>query len=118
MDWNTTVVRTVDLGYEQLLLLESRPRTRIKVIYGGIWLTEEHRPEDVFAGSGEEVELKSRGLAVVEGLGYARVQIAEPPSGWSLVATLVRQARIAMSVIAHRAGVELRGATARLHSAV
>jgi hypothetical protein len=118
MDWNSTVVRTVDLGYEQLLLLESRPRTRIKVIYGGIWLTEEHRPDDVFAGSGEEVALKSRGLAVVEGLGYARVQIAEPPSGWGLLAMLVRQARLAMTGIAHRARVQLRCTATRLHSAV
>ena len=44
MDWGPTLTRTVDLGYEQMLLLESHPRTRIKVIYGGVWLTEEGRP--------------------------------------------------------------------------
>ena len=82
MDWGPTLTRTVDLGYEQMLLLESRPRTRIKVIYGGIWLTEENLTQDVFASSGDEVALKSRGLAVVEGLGYARVQVMEPPAGW------------------------------------
>jgi hypothetical protein len=65
-----------------MLLLESRPCTRIKVIYGGVWLTEEGRPDDVFAKHGEEVALKSHGLAVVEGLGYARVQVSEPPLGW------------------------------------
>lgn len=118
MDWNSTVVRTVDLGYEQLLLLESRPRTRIKVVYGGIWLTEQNSPEDVFATSGEEVALKSRGLAVVEGLGYARVQVAEPPSGWGLAAAWLRQARIALSSITHRAAAQLRGTAARIHSAV
>lgn len=79
MDWNATTVRTVDLGYEQMLLLEGRPRTKVKVIYGGIWLTEEGSPQDVFAATGDEVALKSRGLAVVEGLGYARVEVMEAP---------------------------------------
>jgi hypothetical protein len=82
MDWGPTLTRTIDLGYEQMLLLESRQGARIKVIYGGVWLTEEGRPDDVFAASGDEVALKSRGLAVVEGLGYARVQVSEPPLGW------------------------------------
>jgi hypothetical protein len=82
MNWGPTLTRTVDLGYEQMLLLESRPRTRIKVIYGGIWLTEENLTQDVFASSGDEVALQSRGLAVVEGLGYARVQVTEPHTGW------------------------------------
>src|SRR4029434_5314466 len=82
MDWGPTLTRTVDLGYEQMLILESRPRTRIKVIYGGVWLTEEGLPHAVFASSGDEVALKSHGLAVVEGLGYARVQVSEAPLGW------------------------------------
>jgi hypothetical protein len=81
MDWGPTLVKTVDLGYEQMLVLESHPRTRIKVIYGGIWLTEENLAQDVFASSGDEVALKSRGLAVVEGLGYARLQVMERPAG-------------------------------------
>jgi hypothetical protein len=118
MNWNSTVIRTVDLGYEQLLLLESRPRTRIKVIYGGIWLTEQNSPEDVFATSGEEVALKSRGLAVVEGLGFARVQVAEPPDGWGLVATWLRQARLALLGAAQRAVAHARGTAARLQSVV
>jgi hypothetical protein len=80
MDSGPTLTRTVDLGYEQMLLVESHPRTRIKVIYGGIWLTEEGRTQDVFASSGDEVTLKSHGLAVVEGLGYARVQVLEAPA--------------------------------------
>lgn len=91
MDWNATTVRTVDLGYEQMLLLEGRPCTKVKVIYGGIWLTEEGSPRDVFAASGDEVALKSRGLAVVEGLGYTRVEVMEPVhtellrAAWNLV---------------------------------
>ncbi len=97
MDWGPTLTRTVDLGYEQMLLLESRPRTRVKVIYGGIWLTEEGLAQDVFASSGDEVALKSRGLAVVEGLGYARVQVMEPPIGWNGGLALVRRAISAMA---------------------
>jgi hypothetical protein len=92
MDWGPTLVRTIDLGYEQMLLLESRPQTRVKVIYGGVWLTEEGLSQDVFAASGEEVALKSRGLAVVEGLGYARVQVMEMPSGLSAVRAAARRA--------------------------
>ena len=77
MDWAPMLVRTVDLGYDQMLLLESHPRMRVKVLFGGVWLTEEGMRQDVFASSGEEVALKSRGLAVVEGLGVARVQVLQ-----------------------------------------
>jgi hypothetical protein len=77
-EWGPTTVRTVDLGYEQLLMLDGRPGTRVKVLYGGVWLTEEGSPQDVFAGSGEEVAVRSRGLSVIEGLGLARVQVIEP----------------------------------------
>ena len=99
MDWGPTLTRTVDLGYEQMLLLQSRPHTRIKVIYGGIWLTEEGRTDDVFAGDGEEVALKSRGLAVVEGLGYARVQVMEPAFSWR---SLLRAAERAAAAVTAR----------------
>jgi hypothetical protein len=102
MDWGPRLTRTVDLGYEQMLLLDSHPSTRIKVIYGGIWLTEENRAQDVFASSGEEVALKSRGLAVVEGLGYARVQVAEAPAGWRSVAGIARSAMAALTSWARR----------------
>jgi hypothetical protein len=102
MDWGPTLTRTVDLGYEQMLLLESHPRTRIKVIYGGIWLTEENRAQDVFASSGDEVALKSRGLAVIEGLGYARVQVAEAPAGWRFVTGVARSAMAALTSWARR----------------
>jgi len=118
MSWNPTVVRTVDLGYEQMLLLESQPRTRIKVIYGGIWLTEQDRPDDVFASSGDDVELTSHGLAVVEGLGCTRVQIEEPPNGWSLLAAWLRKARLDLTRLARRATTQWRGATDRNYTAV
>jgi|APLow6443716910_1056828.scaffolds.fasta_scaffold108112_2 hypothetical protein len=118
MDWGPTLVKTVDLGYEQMLVLESHPRTRIKVIYGGVWLTEEGQPQDVFAASGDEVALKSRGLTVVEGLGFARVEVMEPPLGWRSVAAIFRRAGDTLASVAHRLLAPLRGSAARPHSAV
>jgi hypothetical protein len=77
-EWGPSVSRTVDLGYDQLLVLEGRRGTRVRVLYGSLWLTEEGTSQDVFAGSGDEVALKARGRAVIEGLGVARVQVIEP----------------------------------------
>lgn len=77
-EWIPMVTRTVDLDRDQLLVLESQPGTRVRVMYGSLWLTEEGFAQDVFAGTGDEVALKSRGLAVVEGLGLARVQVIQP----------------------------------------
>ncbi len=82
MDWGPMTTRTVDLGYDQLLMLQGRPGTRVRVMYGSLWLTEEGVTQDMFAACGDEVALKSRGLAVLEGLGLARVQLIEPAHNW------------------------------------
>jgi hypothetical protein len=90
-EWSAATTRTVDLGYDQLLVLEAaRPGTRVRVLYGNMWLTEEGTAQDVFAGSGAEVQLKSRGRAVVEGLGVARVQVIEPRSARPIVRLIRR----------------------------
>lgn len=82
-EWTAGTSRTVDLGYDQLLVLEARPGDRVRVLYGQMWLTEEGSARDTFAASGEEVALRSRGRAVIEGLGLARVQVIEPGrSAW------------------------------------
>lgn len=73
-----TTIRTVDLGYEQMLVLEDRRGARVQVLYGGIWLTEEGRSEDVFAGSGQTVALRSRKRALLEALGPTRIEVIEP----------------------------------------
>jgi hypothetical protein len=75
---SATTIRTVDLGYDQLLILEDRPGARISVLFGGIWLTEEGSRADVFAHSGQMVALRSRKRAVLEGIGPTRVEVAEP----------------------------------------
>jgi hypothetical protein len=79
MSWEPQVVRTVDLGYEQLLVLESQRGAVIRVVHGGVWLTQEGLARDVFAETGAEVPLKEGGRVVVEGLGAARLQLVEAP---------------------------------------
>jgi len=77
-DWTAATTRTVDLGYDQLLVIEPRPGTRVRVLYGNLWLTEEGASQDVFAGSGAELSLRASGRAIIEGLDRVRVQIVEP----------------------------------------
>lgn len=76
-----SIVRTVDLGYDQLLMLDGEPGTRVKVLFGGVWLTEEGATQDVFAADGEEVALRTRKGALLEALGPTRVQVIEPRRG-------------------------------------
>jgi hypothetical protein len=71
-------IRTVDLGYDQLLVLQDRPGARVRVMHGGVWLTEEGRPEDVFAHDGQVVALRSRRRALLEALGPTRLEVEEP----------------------------------------
>ena len=77
-EWTPVTTRTVDLGYEQLLVLESQRGAVVRVLQGNMWLTEEGRSQDVFAGSGSEVPLEAGGRAVIEALGSARVLVIEP----------------------------------------
>ena len=81
MDLAQATTRTFDLGYEQLLTFLGRPGMRVRVLYGSMWLTEEGREQDIFAACGDEITLKVGGLAVIEGLGAARVQVSEPAAG-------------------------------------
>jgi len=77
-------VRTLALDPLQLLVIANRPGTRIKVLSGRVWLTEQGQPGDQFALAGEELQLTGRGRSVVEGLGSARVQVIEPPRAWAV----------------------------------
>lgn len=89
--WSAGTTRTVDLGYEQMLVLEGRPGTEVKVLYGGVWLTEEGWPDDIFAFTGEGVALRSRRRSLIEALGPTRVEIVRPPRGGRFAA-MVRAA--------------------------
>jgi hypothetical protein len=77
MSWEPMTVRTIDLGYEQMLMFESHPGAKVRVLYGSVWLTEEGLPQDAIAGSGDEVALRARGAALLESLAPSRVEIVE-----------------------------------------
>ena len=57
----------------------------MRVLSGRVWLTEEGDLNDAFLASGEEVALGGHGLAVIEALTPARVQLLESQSLWSIV---------------------------------
>ena len=69
--------RTVDLPGGALMPFASVPGERVRVLCGRVWLTEEGSPHDAFLGRGEEVSLDTRGLAVIEALSPARIQLIE-----------------------------------------
>jgi hypothetical protein len=73
-----TTIRTVDLDHEQLLMIDGEPGTRVRVLYGTMWLTQTGVAQDAFVGSGGEVEVRGPGKVVVEGVGPARLQLARP----------------------------------------
>ena len=75
------VYRTHALDHRQLLVIADRPGTRIKVLSGGAWLTEEGQPDDRFTEPGQELQLTRPGRAIVEGLGRTRLQLAPPAPG-------------------------------------
>ena len=81
----TETIRTIDLGYEQMLVFDGGRDARVRVLYGAAWLTEEGEPGDAVARAGDEVVLHG-GRAVLEGVGPARVQIVSSRPG------LMRQA--------------------------
>lgn len=75
------VTRTVDLAPRQLLVLADRRGTRIKVLSGRAWLTEEGQPDDRFAQPGEELRVTRRGRAIVEAIGRTRLRLVQPATG-------------------------------------
>ncbi len=70
--------RTVDLDHEQLLIIQDQPGTRMQVLFGGMWLTEERNLHDQFAGAGEWLRLEAKGRAVVEARGRSRLRVIAP----------------------------------------
>ncbi len=108
MDWGPMLVRTVDLGYDQMLMIESHPRSRIKVVYGGVWLTEEGVLQDALLSNGDEVALKTRGTALLEGMGAARVMLLEEPRRPGHLAR-------ALAALINRMSHSLRALRVRMH---
>jgi len=94
-----STLRTLDLPGGSLLPFTSIPGGRVRVLYGRVWLTAEGDTQDAFLASGQEVSLASRGLAVIEALGPARIELIETARGPSRIAhaaaALVRRVRAA-----------------------
>ena len=81
-----STLRTLDLPGGGLVPFASIPGGRVRVLYGRVWLTEEGDTRDAFLASGEEAGLAGRGLAVIEALGPARIELIEEVRGPSLLA--------------------------------
>ena len=92
MEHQSTVFKTVDLPGGTLVPFSSLRGERVRVLSGRVWLTEEGDLHDAFLASGEEVALGGHGLAVIEALTTARVQLVEPQSLWNAVKNAARQA--------------------------
>ncbi len=101
-----STLRTLDLPGGSLLPFTSIPGERVRILYGRVWLTAEGDTRDAFLASGEEVSLASRGLAVIEALGPARVELIETVRGPSRIAS-------AVAALFHRVRASLRRWTLR-----
>lgn len=86
------VVRTLDLPGGTVVPFSSVPGERVRILHGQVWLTEEGDPRDAFLASGEEIDLATRGLAVIEAINPARVELIEPVNIVRTVANAVRWA--------------------------
>jgi Protein of unknown function (DUF2917) len=69
--------RTVDLDHTQLLILEDARGSRVKVIYGGVWLTSEGDSRDHFARRGQELTVGTGGRTIVAPQGRTRIEVQE-----------------------------------------
>ena len=76
MERNGTKVTTINLGHEQMLLIENEAQTKIKVLYGGVWLTEEGLAQDQIVGTGATAVVHSRGRVLLEALQPSRLELA------------------------------------------
>jgi hypothetical protein len=70
----TLWVRTIDLDYDQILVLDNGPQSRVRVMFGATWLTEEGHVDDAVMRAGDELPLHE-GRAVMQALGPTRLQI-------------------------------------------
>ena len=92
-----STLRTLDLPSGSLVPFASIQGERVRVLYGRVWLTEEGDARDAFLGSGEEVSLAGRGVAVIEALGPARIELIEEVRAPSLIARAAARAGRAMT---------------------
>ena len=77
MSHKLPTITTIDLDHDQMLVLDGSGHgrdQRVRVLFGGTWLTHEGEAADAFMHSGAEVRL-SAGRSVLQGLGRTRLQV-------------------------------------------
>lgn len=78
-------VRTVHLDHDQMLILEDLRTGRVRVLHGGVWLTEPGQGRDHFLHSGQTLPLQTAG-ALVQAQGPTQVELTragrQPRPGW------------------------------------
>jgi len=86
-------IRTIDLGYEQMMVFDGGRGERVRVLFGATWLTQEGEPVDAVLNPGAELVLHD-GRTLIQALEPARVQILSGPEhGRSLARALLRRVR-------------------------
>ncbi len=63
---------------------------KVKCLTGTVWLTSSAQAGDVFLQAGESFTLDGSGLALIEGLGDARVVLQPPVSRWMNAITVAK----------------------------
>ena len=69
-------LRTIELAPHQLLAVDLKPGTRLRLLSGSAWLTAEGDAADRVLQPGEAQALRP-GRLLIEGLGPARLQLSE-----------------------------------------
>jgi hypothetical protein len=72
------MARIIDLQGGELLRLDTAAGSRVRVLFGTVWLTEPRRLDDVFAASGDAVVLDYGGRVLIEARGFARLIVPAP----------------------------------------
>ena len=76
-------IRKLDLADAQMLFIEGHAGARVRVLTGGLWLTEPGRPVPRFLRPQEEVTLAQHGAVVLEGVGSSTIELAQPWYRWA-----------------------------------
>lgn len=73
-----TRIRTIDLGYEQMMIFDDGRGERVRVLYGATWLTQEGNAEDAVLRPGVERALCD-GRTLIGALEPTRLQVLGGP---------------------------------------
>jgi hypothetical protein len=89
----TPRIRTIDLGYEQMMIFDDGFGERVRVLYGATWLTQEGVAEDTVLRPGADRTLRD-GRTLIGALEPTRLQIlSEPAHGRPLLRRLAQRTR-------------------------